>query len=119
MTIDLGHWQHAANMNPDDYWGFVYVIANNTRDVSYIGMKAYDKTGKWKTYQGSCKPLLADIQAGHEIRYHILTNYRSRSACRLGEIEWQIKTNAIRSPGYYNRVIGGLLWTKCLSTEPK
>ena len=34
-------------------YGFIYETTNNVNGMKYIGQKAYDKRGNWKTYLGS------------------------------------------------------------------
>ena len=82
-----GHWDISVvgQFNPEDYYGFVYIVTNITTNRKYIGKKFFWFSGKkqirnktkagthtvktltesdWKTYTTSSKVINAEIAAG-------------------------------------------------------
>jgi Golgi nucleoside diphosphatase len=120
---------------PDDYsdiFGFVYIIKNNHPDVIkekgkryYIGckqclMRVKKKPLKGKTrnriqfkdngvnaYWGSSKELLADIEKyGIEnFSREVIELCDSKFHMKYAELNWQLMTNALLDPLYYNGII--------------
>ena len=97
MSRDKGHWEGVAN--PNEYYGFIYLIRNNVSGQQYIGRKFYHmykkrnpvKESNWKTYTGSCKPLNEDIKelGKSKFSFIILTNYKTRGGVVSGEVQFQ------------------------------
>lgn len=62
----LGHWTYSSNFNPDEYFGFVYLITCKSNGKMYIGKKNFrtknNKESNWKTYTSSSNPLNKDIK---------------------------------------------------------
>lgn len=59
-------------MDPNEYFGFIYIITNNLTNKSYCGRKQFVRGGRkgsrdygkehnWRQYTGSCKALNEDI----------------------------------------------------------
>lgn len=120
---------------PEDYsdiFGFVYIIKNNHPDVIkekskryYIGckqclMRVKKKPLKGKTrnriqfkdngvsaYWGSSKELLADIEKyGIEnFSREVIELCDSKFHMKYAELNWQLMTNALLDPTYYNGII--------------
>jgi len=75
---DYGHWV-TSDFNPDDYFGFIYLITNNINNKSYVGRKQFQslrrlkplkgrknkrhvyKTSNWRSYTSSSAGVNSDI----------------------------------------------------------
>ena len=106
-----------------DKFGFVYLITNLKNGKGYIGCKQYlmytrlkERESKWKTYMGSSKWLLKDIEeVGKEhFKFEIIAEYKNRRSLRYYELYYQMKFNVLSStlkgteePAYYNSRVGG------------
>jgi hypothetical protein len=113
-------WTFPENMDEsvaNTHYGFVYLITNIETGRMYVGRKYFTrKNGKrrvasdWKTYFGSCKPLLAEIteKGSDKFKREILNVYKSRNEVNYGEVEEQVKRNVLKallpdgSRAYYN-----------------
>ena len=99
--------------------GFVYCITNLTNGKRYIGKKLlkFKKSkqvkGKkkrflvdsdWRTYWGSNKTLVADVQAlgEHNFRRDILALCASKGECNYFEAKLQFECNVLESDSFYN-----------------
>ena len=99
----LGHW--ICNIEiPQEYYGFIYLITNNTNNRKYIGKKQCKSKRKkplrkgkkkresviketdWMTYTSSCNELNDDIaKLGKEnFTFEILTFFLIKEARKIG-----------------------------------
>jgi len=106
-----------------DKFGFVYLITNIKNGKGYIGCKQYlmyrklkETESDWKTYMGSSKWLLKDIEkVGKEhFKFEIIAEYKNKRSLRYYELYYQMKFNVLSStfegtdePAYYNSRVGG------------
>jgi len=122
--MDLGHWQYSDKW-PDNCYGFIYEIKNNTTNRKYIGRKQVQKTIKrrplkgkknkrhiitesdWKTYTGSCNELNDRInELGKDnFTFTILRICNSKWELAYYEAELQFKLGVLLSGEYYNGII--------------
>ena len=119
---------------PDlDKFGFVYLITNLKNGKGYIGCKQYlsyrkmkETESDWKTYMGSSKWLLKDIEKmGKEhFKFEIIAEYKNRRSLRYYELYYQMKFNVLSStlegtdePAYYNSRVGGKFYRPVESYE--
>ena len=117
------HW--VGEVDPDIYYGFVYLITNTVTDRKYIGRKFYHtykkrkrfKESNWRVYAGSCKPLKEDMKrmGKDKFTFEIICNYKTRGGVVSGEVHFQTD-NDVLSPEllpcgerlYYNGQIGAV-----------
>jgi hypothetical protein len=80
----------------------------------------------WKTYMGSSKWLLKDIEKmGKEhFKFEIIAEYKNRRSLRYYELYYQMKFNVLSStlegtdePAYYNSRVGGKFYRPVESYE--
>lgn len=106
----------------ESYVGFVYCITNLTNCRRYIGKKllkfkrSKQVKGKkkrflvdsdWRTYWGSNKALIADVQALGEgkFRRDIMRLCASKGECNYFEAKLQFECNVLETDMYYNDAI--------------
>ena len=117
------HW--VGEVDPDIYYGFVYLITNTVSGRKYIGRKFYHtykkrkrvRESNWRVYAGSCKPLKEDMQrlGKDKFTFEIICNYKTRGGVVSGEVHFQTD-NDVLSPEllpcgerlYYNGQIGSV-----------
>ena len=117
------HW--VGEVDPDTYYGFVYLITNTVSGRKYIGRKFYHtykkrkrfKESNWRVYAGSCKPLKEDMKrlGKDKFTFKIICNYKTRGGVVSGEVHFQTD-NDVLSPEllpcgerlYYNGQIGSV-----------
>ena len=117
------HW--VGEVNPDVYYGFVYLITNTVTDRKYIGRKFYHtyrkkkriKESNWRVYAGSCRPLQEDMKrlGKDKFTFEIICNYKTRGGVVSGEVHFQTD-NDVLSPEllpcgerlYYNGQLGNV-----------
>lgn len=117
------HW--VGEVDPDKYYGFVYLITNTVSGRKYIGRKFYhtykkrkrDRESNWRVYAGSCKPLKEDMKrlGKDKFTFEIICNYKTRGGLVSGEVHFQTD-NDVLSPEllpcgerlYYNGQIGSV-----------
>ena len=117
------HW--VGEVDPDIYYGFVYLITNTVSGRKYIGRKFYHtykkrkrfKESNWRVYAGSCKPLKEDMKrlGKDKFTFEIICNYKTRGGVVSGEVHFQTD-NDVLSPEllpcgerlYYNGQIGSV-----------
>ena len=106
-----------------DKFGFVYLITNLKNGKGYIGCKQYlsyrklkETESDWKTYMGSSKWLLKDIEkVGKEhFKFEIIAEYKNKRSLHYYELFYQMKFNVLSSTlegtdetAYYNSRVGG------------
>jgi hypothetical protein len=122
---DLPNYEHLV--------GFIYVIRDRVTGRFYIGKKAlyhsrktkisqrtrkatgtrktYQRVVKesdWKTYYGSCKELISDVQKYGEKRFErqILELCCSKKYLSYAEIAWQIKLDVLKEHSYNGNILG-------------
>ena len=110
--MDTGHWQYSKDFNPDDWFGFVYKIVDNTNGMEYIGKKQFSKTRRkivknrknrkviksesdWKSYTGSSVTLNEQIKLkGYDnFSFYIMSLHTSKANLSYSEVEAQIMEN--------------------------
>ena len=131
------HWiiyRKEEIFTPDlNKFGFVYLITNLKNGKGYIGCKQYlmyrkmkETESNWKTYMGSSKWLLKDIEKmGKEhFKFEIIAEYKNRRSLRYYELYYQMKFNVLSStlegtdePAYYNSRVGGKFYRPVESYE--
>lgn len=97
----LGHWKNPARLklNPDEAFGFVYLIVNLLTGRRYIGKKQYHRyskgrrrgTSDWKTYTSSSREVNGDIARLGKKNFHfeILAEFKTRGGLTYGETNLQ------------------------------
>ena len=115
MEQDLGHWQFAHEINPEEWVGFVYKITHIKTGRSYIGKKFFWSTirkpvknrknrkkiikpSNWKKYTGSSNWLNSEIAlyGKEEFKFEILSLHESRGTLAYTEVETLVKQNVLR-----------------------
>jgi Putative endonuclease segE, GIY-YIG domain len=103
----------------EDWFGFVYIIINNTNNKRYIGKKLFTSAGyktvkgkrkkirkssDWEKYWGSSKLVQEDVKLlGQEnFTREIVRLCKNRSECSYYEAKMIFETDAILSDEYYN-----------------
>jgi len=103
----------------NDHFGFVYIITNKTNGKKYIGKKLFTfagskkvkgkkkkirKSSDWKTYWGSSKDLLKEVEelGQHNFTREIVRLCKNRAECSYYEAKLIFETDAILSDKYYN-----------------
>jgi len=117
------HW--VGEVDPDIYYGFIYLITNTVSGRKYIGRKFYHtykkrkriRESNWRVYAGSCKPLKEDMKrlGKDKFTFEIICNYKTRGGVVSGEVHFQTD-NDVLSPEllpcgerlYYNGQIGSV-----------
>lgn len=104
---------------PEDAFGFVYLIECKINGKKYYGKKLLTKAGykqvkgkrkkirkesDWKTYFGSSKELLSDVEIMGEKHFkrEIIRFCKSRGECNYFESKYILESDAILSDKYYN-----------------
>ena len=104
---------------PDDAFGCVYLIECTKNGKKYYGKKLLTKAGykqvkgkrkkirkesDWKTYFGSSKELLSDVEIMGEKQFkrEILRFCKSRGECNYFESKYILESDAILNDKYYN-----------------
>ena len=118
-------WKHEDSIKPEDHVGFVYIITNNINHRYYIGQKKFwfkhrlkPLKGKknhrlrmvesdWKSYWGSCKELLMDIEKHGAQNFTRTILYLCKSKAKMNYIEAreQFEFNVLYDSKSYNRII--------------
>ena len=110
---------------PDEYFGFVYVITNKLTTKQYIGCKQYwqmrkkkkHKPSSWRVYTSSSKYLNEDIDkiGKRRFKFEIIQEYKTKRGLLYYEQYYQMKYHVLTAviegtdePAYYNKNIGGI-----------
>jgi hypothetical protein len=110
---------------PDEYFGFVYVITNKLTTKQYIGCKQYwqmrkkkkHKPSSWRVYTSSSKYLNEDIDkiGKRRFKFEIIQEYKTKRGLLYYEQYYQMKYHVLTAviegtdePAYYNKNIGGV-----------
>ncbi len=98
---------HNVPDDPDDWYGFTYLIVNEITGQRYIGRKYFHsyrkgkrvKQSNWKTYTSSSKEVNADIKelGIDNFSFYILDCYRTRQEVNYAEVEQQVIKDVLRS----------------------
>ena len=118
-----GHWKNPSRikLDPDNSFGFVYLIINTLTGQRYIGKKQYHQYRKgikarpsdWRTYTSSSRPLNEDIKRQGKTNFHfeILAEFNTRGGLVYGETHLQHVCNVLTEQLedderlFYNRFI--------------
>ena len=123
-----GHWKNPSRirLDPDNSFGFVYLIVNLLTGQRYIGKKQYHQYRKgvrtrpsdWRTYTSSSRTLNDDIKRQGKCNFHfeILAEFNTRGGLVYGETHLQhvcnVLTEQLEDDGgsteqrlFYNRFI--------------
>ena len=120
-------WKYNGNVfdtdNIGNYFGFVYLITNQSNKRQYIGRKYFwsfrkppgkkrkvKQESDWKRYYGSCPELKEDIKKyGKEIfSREILSLHEAKGDCNYEETKQLFLNNVLKeslddgTPAYYN-----------------
>ena len=102
-----GHWKNPSRikLDPDNSFGFVYLIVNLLTGRRYIGKKQYHQYRKgikarpsdWRTYTSSSRPLNEDIKRQGKTNFHfeILAEFDTRGGLVYGETHLQHVCNVL------------------------
>jgi hypothetical protein len=121
---DLGHWTTKLDI-PENPYGFIYIITNNSNGRMYVGkkqiltkLKRKPLKGKinrrisiketdWKTYTGSSKELNEDIKKfGIEnFSFEIIKFCENKSQMAYFEAKEQFDREVLIKEEYYNGII--------------
>jgi hypothetical protein len=110
---------------PDEYFGFVYVITNKLTTKQYIGCKQYwqmrkrkkHKPSNWRVYTSSSKDLNEDIDklGKRRFKFEIIQEYKTKRGLHYYEQFYQMKHHVLTAviegtdePAYYNKNVGGV-----------
>jgi hypothetical protein len=122
--MDLGHWVFEGIV-PEYFYGFVYIIVNNTNNRKYIGKKQCVTTVKlrplkgkknkrhvvketdWRSYCGSSEQLLKDIEilGKDNFTFNINRFCDSKSELAYCEAKMQFDNDVLLREDYYNGII--------------
>ena len=109
--------------DPQDYWGFVYMITNLSNNKKYIGKKQFYfkkyKTVKgkrkgylaesdWKSYFGSSETLKEEVSnvGSENFKREIIKLCKSKSECTYWETKYQFEFDVLLKPDeFYNEWI--------------
>lgn len=104
---------------PEGYYGFIYIIEHNESAKKYVGRKYFTAAGyksvkgkrkrirkesDWRSYYGSSRLLLNDIEReGKEaFRRTIIRLCRTKGECSYWEAKHQFELNVLEHDHYYN-----------------
>ena len=111
--------------DPDQYFGFVYLITNKKNQRKYVGCKQYwqmrhrkrYKPSNWKVYTSSSKELCADIEkiGKRNFKFEIIQEYTTKRGLHYYEQYYQMKYHVLTAvlegtdqKEYYNKNVGGI-----------
>jgi len=111
--------------DPDNYFGFVYIITNKKNHRKYIGCKQYwqmrhrkrYKPSNWKVYTSSSKELCTDIEkiGKRNFKFEIIQEYETKRGLHYYEQYYQMKYHVLTAvlegtdqKEYYNKNVGGI-----------
>ena len=128
--MNSGHWQTTivGDFAPADYFGFVYLVTNTRTGRMYIGKKSMWSTTRkkvknrknrkvivkessWRTYTTSSKTINAEIIAGEQFKFEIISLHKTKGDLTYTEVEQLVLRDTLRKrfPNgermYYNAMI--------------
>ena len=118
-----GHWISKVKINPEEDFGFIYLIRCNITGRSYIGKKQFysyrkkkkDKETNWKTYTSSSTELNQDIKnfKKNNFEFHVITVCKTRAGLVYAEANIQHKLDVLTATNqngrlFYNKQIGAI-----------
>ena len=98
---NLGHWKNPGRLklDPEESFGFVYLIVNTLTGRRYIGKKQYHRYSKgrrrgvsdWRTYTSSSREVNEDITrlGKKNFLFEILAEFQTRGGLTYGETNLQ------------------------------
>lgn len=114
MIVPNSHWEFEDDFDPEEYFGFVYLIENKVDGRKYIGRKNFFSTQRkkvlnrknrktitkesdWRSYCSSCKELKLDIsEIGKEnFNFIILSLHLSKGDLNYSEVEEQVARDVL------------------------
>lgn len=118
-------WQPPEDFDPNNVYGFVYIITNVKNQRKYVGKKFFwsqktlpiTKTRKrrkklkvesdWRTYWGSNRHLVAEIEEHGTKDYtrEILHLCKTKGDCAYMEAKEQFDRDVLLTEEYYNGII--------------
>ena len=123
MTYKYGHWISKEKIDPDKYFGFIYLIRCQITGKQYIGKKqfySYKKRKKfketdWKSYTSSSQDLNTDIRnfKKNNFSFFILSLYMTRGGLVYAEANLQHKYGVLTAKDnngrlWYNKQISAI-----------
>ena len=119
--------------DPEEYFGFVYLITNKKNQRKYVGCKQYwqmrhrkrYKPSNWKVYTSSSKELCADIEkiGKRNFKFEIIQEYETKRGLHYYEQYYQMKYHVLTAvlegtdqKEYYNKNVGGVRFYVPLET---
>jgi hypothetical protein len=132
--MDNGHWQYTAEIDFEEWFGFIYRIVEISTGREYLGKKQFKsytkkkvagrknkksvvKQSDWKKYTGSSKHLNKAIEDNgmENYAFFIESLHTTRGSLFYAEVETQIKENVLRelledgiTPKYFNKQVAGV-----------
>ena len=118
-----GHWISKEKIDPEESFGFVYLIRCVITGRSYIGKKQFysyrkkkkDKETDWKTYTSSSSELNQDIKnwKKNNFEFHIIRVCKTRAGLVYAEANLQHKMDVLTASDkngrlFYNKQIGAI-----------
>ena len=111
--------------DPDNYFGFVYIITNKKNHRKYIGCKQYwqmrhrkkYKPSNWRVYTSSSKELCEEIDkiGKRNFKFEIIQEYTTKRGLHYYEQYYQMKYHVLTAvlegtdqKEYYNKNVGGV-----------
>ena len=111
--------------DPDNYFGFVYIITNKKNHRKYIGCKQYwqmrhrkkYKPSNWRVYTSSSKELCEEIDkiGKRNFKFEIIQEYETKRGLHYYEQYYQMKYHVLTAvlegtdqKEYYNKNVGGV-----------
>ena len=122
--MDTGIWNCDYDNDPEESFGFVYLITNTSTDRKYIGKKQYYaykkkkkwKPSNWKKYTSSSRTVNEDIeQYGMDnFKFEMLFDCSTKAGLTYSEVKMQYDCNVLTARDdtgereYYNGMIGAI-----------
>ena len=135
----MSHWKYKGKYLrevPEGFFGFVYLITNILTSKKYIGRKYFGtsrrvkvkgktrrkvvrKESDWRTYVGSSKSVLADINEYgiDKFKFQILFLGETKGQVNYMEENIQHKSDVMIRQDYYNDCVGSRKFVSVKFTE--